>query len=529
MVAFIGIFTRTMMTEPTGFLFGVLGATLLLAATDDQNPQLFATGLFLVTLGLAARPGPFLVLPVLVLWAGRCFRGEERFGITPTLWAAAGMASAFAIAFLLSKLCTLPGTIPFDNFAYTLYGLAKGGQPWTVAFSELRHIPPGFLTVQQAVAMTRAHPACFLIGMWSFAIRFVEDQLLYVNAYAWECCSAYRYSKWYRAPFVVLEAIGLIYALKPGRTRVQELCLMTFVGCLLSSAFTFWDADAYRTFASTNALQGLLVGLGASVVSRAFGIHPAGGKNYASSAKAVIFISATIVVLSLFIPLVAAIARLHYGLRSVSVSWCSKGLAPVMIDLGRSSPFLRITPPGSRTFVPNVAEDKFLQDSTFNRIPVAKKLATLRSGDLLVLSYDLSGLNKNQVGRTGRLSKYYPLWLIIPGATKLVIPARYRVCATSEDIPILWGMQQFFTAQTIEPVEQTMACAASSLDTRSGGRHDEFRRAHALCEVAKRLHLVPVSPASLTDAAVYEVKHYRARSPSLSRQRIVVPNMKTVW
>jgi hypothetical protein len=453
MVAFIGIFTRTMMSEPTGFLYGVLGATLLLAGTDDQKPQLFAAGLFLVTLGLAARPGPFLVLPVLVPWAGRCFRKERRFDIVPTLWSAAGVASGFAIAALLSQLYTLPGTVPFDNFGYVLYGLAEGGQPWTVGFSPLKHLPPPLLTMEQAVAMIRANPVRFFIGMCSFVVRFVEDQLLYVNAYAWECCSAYRYAQWYRAPFVVLEAIGLIYALRSGRTKIETLCLLTFVGCVLSSAFTFWNADAYRTFASTNALQALLVGLGAWAAYRAFGIHPTGAQEFPPSGKAVIFISATIVLLSLFTPLVAAITRLHSRSDFEAISWCAKGLTPVKIDLGRSSPFLRIMPRGDPTIVPNVAECRFLKDATFSGIPIARKLATLRSGDLLVLSYDLSGLNNNQVGRTGRLSKYYPIWLIIPRASGLATPARYRVCATRDDIPALWGTQPIFTAQTVESAE----------------------------------------------------------------------------
>lgn len=210
MIAFIGRFMRTMMSEPTGFLYGVLGATLLLAGADDQKPGLFATGVFLVALGLAARPGPFLVLPLLVLWAGRCFRGEGRFGIKPTLWAAAGLASGIAVAALLNRLCTLPGTVPFSNFAYTLYGLAEGGQPWTIALSELKHVPGPLPTVatKQVVAMIRANPVLFLAGMWSFVLRFLKDQLLYVNSYPWECCSAYRYTQWYRAPFVVLRRSG---------------------------------------------------------------------------------------------------------------------------------------------------------------------------------------------------------------------------------------------------------------------------------------------------------------------------------
>jgi hypothetical protein len=388
------------------------------------------------------------VLPVLVLWAGRCFRKERRFDFAPTLWSAAGVASGFAIAALLDRLCTYPGAAPFDHFGYVLYGLAEGGQPWTAV---LKPASPGLnaeVAMEQAVAMIRANPFPLLIGMWSFVVRFVEDQLLYVSGYAWECCSVYMYNQWYRAAFVVFEAIGLIYALRPARTRIEELCLLTFVGCLMSSAFTFWDAEAYRTFASTNALEALLVGLGVWAVYRAFGIHATNARDFPSSSKAVIFVSVTIVVLSLLAPLMATISRLHSGSGSVSVSWCGKGSIPIMIDLGRSSPLLRITPPGSHTFVPNVAEDRFLQDKTFANSGIAKELATLHSGDLLVFGHDLGGLN----GGTDA-SAYYPIWLIMPGAAGLATPARYRVCASRDDIPTQWGMQPVFTAQKVEPVE----------------------------------------------------------------------------
>jgi hypothetical protein len=242
---------------------------------------------------------------------------------------------------------------------------------------------------------------------------------------------------------------------------------------MLSSAFTFWDADAYRTFASTNALEALLVGLGAWVVCQGFRPLPTDDHHFASSANAVCAISATIVVLSLFTPLVASIVRLHSRSSPMPVSWCAKDTTPLIIDLRRSSPFLKILPPGSTTFAPNVAEDKFLQDKTFNGIGIAQKLATLRSGDLLVVAYDLSGLNDRTAstyGLNGRTaSKYYPKWLIIPGATRLATPARYRVCATKIEIPFKFVVWPVFTAQKIEPVEPTMACAASPRDVMMRG------------------------------------------------------------
>lgn len=121
----------------------------------------------------------------------------------------------------------------------------------------------------------------------------------------------------------------------------------------------------------------------------------------------------------------------------------------MIIDLGRSSPCLQITPPGSSVMVPDVAEDKFQRDKTFGGIGIGPKLGTLRSGDLLVLAHDRSGLN----GSTDA-SEYWPLWLVIRSGTSLTIPARYRICASRDDIPTSLGPQPVFTAETVELAEQ---------------------------------------------------------------------------
>ncbi len=310
MLAFLAGFTRTTMTEPTGLLYGTLGAALLLA-TGDRTPGLLAAGAFLIALGLVARPGPFLVLPMLVLWAGREFRGERRFAIRPALWATAGMAAAAAVTAVLSRLYTSPGTVSFANFAYTLYGLAHGGQSWAILLQTGSYGAHPERVMEQAIAIIRANPRLLLGGMCRFVFRFLTDQLLYIDSYPWQCCSVYRYSQWYRAPFVVLEVTGLIYALRRGRSKTEHLCLLTFAGCVLSSAFIFWDSEAYRTFAATNALEALLVGSGAAVVCRGLGRAPRDDCYFTSSARAVCVIGAAIVALSLFAPSVARIVGLH--------------------------------------------------------------------------------------------------------------------------------------------------------------------------------------------------------------------------
>ena len=445
MIAFIDLWTPTMMTEPTGFLFGTLGATLLLLGTDDCTPQLFSAGLFLLVLALAARPGPFFVLPILVVWAGRCFRETEHFAMKPMLWSAAGVASGFAFAALLHRLYAVPGTVPFNDFAYSLYGLAKGGQSWSVFFSDVKHLPSGksatSVAMEQAIALIRADPIPFLAGMWSFVIRFLADQFIYVD---WVCCSVFRYAQWSRGPLCVFEAIALIYVLRPGRTRIEELCALAFAGCVLSSAVTFSEAWLVRIFASTNAIQALLAGLGARAVVRTIHVRPASNRPHASSAKATLYLSGIIALFLILTPLGAAFVGPLSASSSGVASWCSQNETPMLLDLGRSSPFLRITPPGSRTFIPDVAEDKFLQDKTFNDVGIARKLATLRQGDLFVHGFDISSLNVGTV------------WLIVHGATRLAAPARYRVCANKKE-DIAWGLaglESVFTAGKVEQVER---------------------------------------------------------------------------
>ena len=445
MIAFIDLWTPTMMTEPTGFLFGTLGATLLLLGTDDRAPQLFSAGLFLLVLALAARPGPFFVLPILVVWAGRCFRETEHFAMKPMLWSAAGVASGFAFAALLHRLYAVPGTVPFNDFAYSLYGLAKGGQSWSVFFSDVKHFPSGksatSVAMEQAIAMIRADPIPFLTGMWSFVIRFLANQFIYISGNT-DFRLYSRYGQWWRAPFVLFEIIALTYALRPGRTKIEELCALTFAGCVLSSAVTFSEAWLVRIFASTNAIQALLAGLGARAVVRTIHVRPASNRPHASSAKATLCLSGIIVLFLILIPLGAAFVGPLSASSSGVASWCSKNETPMLLDLGRSSPFLRITPPGSRTFIPDVAEGKFLQDKTFNDVGIARKLATLHQGDLFVDVFDISSLNVGTV------------WLIVHGAMRLAPPARYRVCANKEDIPTQWGLESVFTAEKVEQVER---------------------------------------------------------------------------
>ena len=286
--------------------------------------------------------------------------------------------------------------------------------------------------------------------MWSFVIRFLADQFIYVD---WVCCSVFRYAQWSRGPLCVFEAIALIYVLRPGRTRIEELCALTFAGCVLSSAVTFSEAGLVRIFASTNAIQALLAGLGARTVVRTIHVRPASNRPHASSAKATLCLSGIIVLFLILTPLGAAFVRAVVASSSGVASWCSKNETPMLLDLGRSSPFLRITPPGSRTFIPDVAEDKFLQDKTFNDVGIARKLATLRQGDLFVHGFDISSLNVGTV------------WLIVHGATRLAAPARYRVCANKkEDIRVGFGGfgVSFYRGESRTGREMTAAISAVS-------------------------------------------------------------------
>lgn len=125
-------FSGTVMTENLGFCLGNLALIFLIRGAFQNHLQKILFGIFLLTLGLNARAGAFLVLPVLVIWVGLFFPQPGRKWL-PFLLPIAAILSGFMINSVVSRLSISPDAQVFSNYSYTLYGLASGNKGWEQA------------------------------------------------------------------------------------------------------------------------------------------------------------------------------------------------------------------------------------------------------------------------------------------------------------------------------------------------------------------------------------------------------------
>lgn len=117
------------MTENFGLLCGLLGLAATLLALKKDHFWTFLLGVFLLALGLSARPGPMFILPFLVIfaaWQGK--RKSWSHAIVNGGIAALIILGAFSSNTLLSKKIYDGKVIVNRNFSFTLYGLLTGGK-----------------------------------------------------------------------------------------------------------------------------------------------------------------------------------------------------------------------------------------------------------------------------------------------------------------------------------------------------------------------------------------------------------------
>jgi hypothetical protein len=128
--ALSAFFLTDNLSENTGFIFGCLSFALIWLGIFESNRMSFLFGVFFLTIGFLTRPGPFLIFPVIILFAGIFFNEKKGFSwqnsLLSTLVIAAGVFLNQCIIWLFGEV----NGIMMGNFAAGLYGLAAGGKGW---------------------------------------------------------------------------------------------------------------------------------------------------------------------------------------------------------------------------------------------------------------------------------------------------------------------------------------------------------------------------------------------------------------
>ncbi|MHC1783651.1 MAG: hypothetical protein AB9891_13005 [Anaerolineaceae bacterium] len=121
-------------SENLGFILGCLGFSQLLKSMRSNSSSTFRNGLFILSLGLIARPGPFFVLPAILLWRSKIDNrpGMNRF--KPLMVGILFIGLAFIVNYAINKVLADRNGQLFSNYSYTFYGITQGGKGWEQFF-----------------------------------------------------------------------------------------------------------------------------------------------------------------------------------------------------------------------------------------------------------------------------------------------------------------------------------------------------------------------------------------------------------
>lgn len=156
-------FSGTLMTENLGFCLGNLALIFLIRGAFQSSLTKVLFGIFLLTLGLNARAGAFLILPVLIIWVWFFFR-QSQHPWRPITLAAFTIFLGFGVNFVVSRLTISDGAQVFSNYSFTLYGLASGNKGWEQASIDY----PGASTEEIynfAIQKIIDQPSLFFVGI----------------------------------------------------------------------------------------------------------------------------------------------------------------------------------------------------------------------------------------------------------------------------------------------------------------------------------------------------------------------------
>ncbi len=125
------------LSENLGLALGALAFALLWEGVRRDRAGLIAAGLVALSLGMNARAGALLVLPILVLWLTWRVRRRGRLSVAATLvWTLAATASGFVAGAALDRAYGTEDGLPFGNFAPTLYGVVVGNEGWLQVYRD---------------------------------------------------------------------------------------------------------------------------------------------------------------------------------------------------------------------------------------------------------------------------------------------------------------------------------------------------------------------------------------------------------
>ena len=250
---YAGRYTGKFLTEQLGIPLGMLALTIFLQGIRRKKFNYFVGGLFILTIALNARAGAMFALPLLAMW-GATWHGRSKSLLRNLLILCGTVSLGFLINFGIFRFISSPGSIPFANFGFTLYGIVtgyRGWKSWNLDF-------PGASDAEAfevSLEIIRNSPDMFLKGMARAYQEFLNPQyffsFLYLPPVEQTMASLF---------LLILTGIALWRLVKNIRLQYAQLLLCVLAGILLSVPFAPPSDDAIRAMTATTSFLALLTG-----------------------------------------------------------------------------------------------------------------------------------------------------------------------------------------------------------------------------------------------------------------------------
>ncbi len=160
------------MSEILGLTMACLSLSFFLSYSSNSKPISLFLGSTTLALGLITRAGPLGIYPLL-LW-GIFKKEQHRMSRLRIIIIGAISLGLVVLSFLMiSALIAPDNSMPFSNFAHSLYGLANGGKGWIQIFKdhpELKNIAEPQLThmiYSYTFETIRTEPQKLVVGLFS--------------------------------------------------------------------------------------------------------------------------------------------------------------------------------------------------------------------------------------------------------------------------------------------------------------------------------------------------------------------------
>ncbi len=236
------------MAENLGLNLGMLSTAFFVIGITSRSLPCYCLGILLLTLGLQARPGCMLVLPLLAFGSKGCLTpGGKRLGLHYIFYPLATAALALLLSSLLASTVVPEHTYTGWNAIQELYGLACGGKGYLQIFSDypqLANTPPHLLSDQiMALTFERIYssPQGIFVGIWSgFELFWLDGGIFW-----------YLPGRSAVALSLILFILGVVASLQRPRSGLKTFINLSVLGIIFSSPFLLGGAYRARVLATT--------------------------------------------------------------------------------------------------------------------------------------------------------------------------------------------------------------------------------------------------------------------------------------